>query len=159
MSSNRISVSVVVASVVAIASIANSERFIPKPYMPTPQDVPTIGYGSTVNPDTGKKIRMTDPPINEAIAKRWLVKDIGMFEREMRKCVKVPVTQSEWDAYTSLTYNIGALGFCRSTLVKKLNAMDYKGACAQILRWDRQKGKVLRGLTNRRKTEYKMCTG
>ena len=49
------------------------------------------------------------------------------------------------------------LHYC--TLVRKLNAMDYAGACAQILRWDRQKGRVLRGLTNRRKAEYKMCVG
>ena len=127
--------------------------------MPTPQDVPTIGYGSTVNPDTGKKIRLTDPSINEATAKRWLIKDVRKFEREMRGCVKVPVTQGEWDAYTSLAYNIGSFNFCHSTLVRKLNAMDYAGACAQILRWDRQKGRVLRGLTNRRKAEYKMCVG
>ena len=159
MSSNRILVSAVVASVVAIASIASSERFIPKPYMPTPQDVPTIGYGSTVNPDTGKKIRLTDPPISEPTAKRWLIKDVRRFEREMRGCVKVPVTQGEWDAYTSLAYNIGSFNFCHSTLVRKLNAMDYAGACEQILRWDRQKGKVLRGLTIRRKSEYKVCVG
>ena len=140
-----------------IGSIAVFERFVPKPYMPTPQDVPTIGYGSTVNPDTGKKIRLSDPPISEPTAKRWLIKDVRKFEREMRGCVKVPVTQGEWDAYTSLAYNIGSFNFCHSTLVRKLNTMDYAGACAQILRWDRQKGRALRGLTIRRKAEYKMC--
>ena len=159
MSNNRLLVSVAVASVVAIASIASSERFVSKPYMPTHQDVPTAGYGTTVNPDTGKKIRLSDPPISEPTAKRWLIKDVRKFEREMRGCVKVPVTQGEWDAYTSLAYNIGSFNFCHSTLVRKLNTMDYAGACEQILKWDRQKGKVLRGLTNRRKAEYKMCTG
>lgn len=69
----------------------------------------------------------------------------------------VPLTQGEFDAYVSLTYNIGAGAFCKSTLVKRLNAGDYAGACAEIKRWDKMGGKVLRGLTARREREYQMC--
>lgn len=155
----RVTVSVVAASAALILSIATHEKFVAQPYMPTPQDVPTVGYGTTVNPDTGKPVRLTDPRIDEVTAKRWLMKDVAKTESQMRRCVRVPVTQSEWDAYTSLAYNIGAAAFCGSTLVRKLNAGDYVGACAQILRWDKQKGRVLRGLTRRRKAEYQMCIG
>lgn len=147
------------ASVLIISMIAGYEFFVPTVYMPTPQDVPTQGYGTTINPDTGKPIRMTDRRIDEATAKRWLLVDVNKTESKMRQCVRVPVTQGEWDAYTSLAYNIGTGAFCGSTLVRKLNAGDYIGACKQILRWDRQKGRVLRGLTNRRNAEYKLCMG
>ena len=65
----------------------------------------------------------------------------------------------EFSAFVSLTYNIGEGAFCRSTLVKKLNAGDYEGACKEILRWDRFQGKPLRGLTLRRQDEYRQCMG
>ena len=155
----RTIVTAMAASAVIIFGIATHERFVPTPYMPTPQDVPTQGYGTTVNPDTGKRVRLSDPHIDESTAKRWLIKDVQTVEAGMRRCVKVPVYQHEWDAYTSLTYNIGVGAFCGSTLVRRLNAGDYAGACRQILRWDRQKGRVLRGLTKRRQAEYKLCTG
>lgn len=159
MENNRILVSIITASTLLIGMVAGYEKYVPNPYMPTPQDVPTIGYGTTVNPDTGKQIRMTDRRIDEATAKRWLMTDVAKYEARMRKCVRVPVTQGEWDAYTSLAYNIGTGAFCGSTLVRKLNAGDYAGACKQILRWDKQKGRVLRGLTKRRNAEYKLCVG
>jgi len=156
---HRLLVSVVTASALLIGMVAGYEKYVPTVYMPTPQDVPTVGYGTTVNPDTGKPIRMTDRRIDEATAKRWLMKDVAKTESKMRQCVRVPVTQGEWDAYVSLTYNIGVSAFCGSTLVRKLNAGDYADACKQILRWDKQKGRVLRGLTKRRQQEYALCTG
>jgi len=159
MENNRILVSIITASTLLIGMVAGYERYVPSVYMPTPQDVPTQGYGTTVNPDTGKPIRMTDRRIDEATAKLWLMKDVAKTEAKMRQCVRVPVTQGEWDAYTSLAYNIGTGAFCGSTLVRKLNAGDYAGACKQILRWDKQNGRVLRGLTKRRQQEYSMCMG
>ena len=67
--------------------------------------------------------------------------------------------QHEFDAYVSLTYNIGASAFCSSTLTKQLNAGDYAGACREILRWDKFKGQPLPGLTKRRQSEYQQCIG
>jgi lysozyme len=61
--------------------------------------------------------------------------------------------------YISLSYNIGTGAFCKSTLVKKLNAGDYIGACNQILLWDKYQGKPLAGLTKRRQEENKKCLG
>jgi lysozyme len=67
--------------------------------------------------------------------------------------------QYEFDAYVSLTYNIGPTAFCNSTLVKKLLAYDYEAACKEILKWDHFKGKPLKGLTLRRQREYNLCIG
>lgn len=73
------------------------------------------------------------------------------------QCVNVKLSQGEYEAYASLAYNIGTGSFCKSTLVKKLNAEDRAGACKEILRWDRAGGKQVRGLTNRRKAENQKC--
>ena len=78
---------------------------------------------------------------------------------DIRQCIKVPLYQHEFDAYVSLAYNIGAKNFCGSTLIRKLNAGDYAGACSEIKRWDKAGGKTLPGLTKRRHQEYQMCMG
>ena len=85
--------------------------------------------------------------------------DVGKFEGALKRCVKVPLFQHEYDAYLSLSYNIGSGAFCGSTLVRKLNAQDYAGACMEILKWDKFKGAALPGLSDRRKQEFKQCKG
>jgi lysozyme len=67
--------------------------------------------------------------------------------------------QREWDAVISWSFNIGSKAACDSTLVKKLKAQDYDGACAELLRWDKFQGKPLAGLTKRRQAEYQQCMG
>ena len=73
------------------------------------------------------------------------------------RCVSVPLTQNELDAYVSFAYNVGTANFCRSTMARKLNAGDYAGACAELRRWVYFKGKVLPGLVSRREDEYRRC--
>lgn len=82
-------------------------------------------------------------------------------QQALVKAIKVPVSQEEFDAYSSLAYNIGVSAFRSSTLLKLLNQGQYEAACAQILRWDKARvNGVLRpvkGLTTRRKKEYNLC--
>lgn len=156
---NRNAISGLVVSALLLLGIATHEGFVSKPYIPVPGDVPTIGYGTTVKAD-GTPVRMTDAPMTRAQAMEALRFDVSSkFEKGVKKCVKVPLYQYEYDAYVSLSYNIGVGGFCGSTIVKKLNRGDYAGACRGILNWDYFKGRKLRGLTNRRRAEYKMCVG
>jgi lysozyme len=117
-----------------------------------PGDVPTIGFGTT----GGVKMGDTITP-GKALGRA--LTDIQKFEGAIKQCVTVPLHQHEYDSYLSLAYNVGSGAFCRSTLVKKLNAFDYAGACQQILVWDKFKGQPLRGLTLRRQAEYKQCMG
>ena len=139
----------------AVSLIAYFEGFRGDAYLPTKNDVPTIGYGQTHYSD-GKKVRLGET-ITEGEAREELTKLVKKYSVSIDKCIKVPLKQNEYDAYLSLAYNIGSGAFCRSTLIKKLNAKDYKGACDQILVWKYQKGKVLKGLENRRKKEYEKC--
>jgi lysozyme len=147
----RIQVAALSASAVALVGLAVHEGYRENAYLDI-VGVPTIGYGTT----EGVKIGDRTDPIK---ALERALSDMQKFEGAIKQCVNVPLHQHEYDAYLSLSYNIGSGAFCRSTLVRKLNAGDYKGACDQILRWDRAGGKVVRGLTIRREKEHKQCLG
>ena len=149
---NRRAVASLTLSAAALVGIVMSESYTDRAVIPVPGDVPTIGFGTTEGVKLGDKIT---PPV---ALKRALV-DVQRFEGALKACVTAPLSQGEYDAYLQLSYNIGSGAFCRSTLVRKLNALDYAGACEQILVWDKFKGKPLRGLTLRRQREYQECIG
>ena len=137
-------------SAVALVGLLLSEDYVGKAMIPVPGDVPTIGFGTT---DGVKLGDTTTPP--KALARA--LTDVQKFEGALRQCVKVPLSQNEYDAYLQLSYNIGSSAFCNSTLVRRLNVYDYAGACSAIKSWDKFKGKPLRGLTLRREREYQLC--
>jgi lysozyme len=149
---DRKAIAGIVLSASALVGIALHEGYSDRAYTPVPGDVPTIGFGTTGGVKPGDTIT---PP--KALVRA--LTDIQKFEGAVKKCVTVPLAQNEYDAYIALSYNIGSGAFCGSTLVRKLNAGDYDGACKQILVWDKFKGKPLRGLTIRRQEEYKQCMG
>lgn len=153
----RKSIIAIVVSTAGIGGIALHEGFRENAYIPIPGDKVTIGYGSTTYED-GSKVKMGDK-ITRQKAEELLGNKVNMFERQVKSCVKVPLAQNEYDAFVSLTYNIGGQAFCSSTLVKKLNTYDYEGACNEILKWDKFRGKPLPGLTKRRQQENKQCLG
>jgi lysozyme len=92
-----------------------------------------------------------------------LGQDIKTADGAVTKLVTVKLTDGERQAYTDFVFNLGAGSFAGSTLLKKLNAGDHKGACLQLLVWN--KGRVngtlvvLPGLDKRRKAEYALCSG
>jgi lysozyme len=143
-------------SAAALVGIAVNEGYRGEAYHATPHEkaagISTIGFGTTEGVRPGDKITP-----ERALGRK--LADVQKFEGALKTCVRVPLHQYEYDAYISLSYNIGSGAFCRSTLVRLLNAGDYARACAQILRWNRQNGQVLRGLTTRRQQEYLRCTG
>lgn len=153
----RKSIITLAVSAAGLGGIAIHEGYKGTAYIPVPGDVPTIGYGSTTYTD-GSKVKLGDK-VTRKEAVDLLGNKVSMFERQVKACVKVPLAQNEYDAFVSLTYNIGGQAFCNSTLVKRLNAYDYEGACSEILKWDKFRGKPLLGLTKRRTQEYKQCLG
>jgi len=138
-----------------ITGVATHEGFRDKAYRPVPTDVLTLGHGYTLRED-GTPIREGDTITLEQ-SKSRLRKELMSYRIRISECIKVPVTENQADAFTSLSFNIGTSAFCKSTLVRKLNLYDYQGACQEILRWDKFQGKPLKGLTNRRKEENKLC--
>jgi len=128
---NRSLIAVLVLSAAGLVGIAVDEsytqRAVPDPVKGVA--VPTIGFGTT-----GPDVHMGDsttPP--KALGR--LLTDAQKFEGALKRCVKVPLHQHEYDAYVNLSYNIGDAAFCGSTLVKRLNVLNYAGACDAILQW------------------------
>jgi lysozyme len=72
-------------------------------------------------------------------------------------CIKVPIPNASRAAFTSFAYNAGPTAFCTSTMVRKLNAGDLAGACAELSRWTLAAGKPLPGLVKRRAAERALC--
>lgn len=153
----RTVIAALVLSAGGLIGIASHEGYRGEAYIPVPGDVPTIGFGSTTNSD-GSRVA-PNQRTNPVAALKRLGEHVEVFEEAVKRCAPVPMHQYEFDAYVSLTYNIGSNAFCKSTLVKKLNSYDYDGACKEILKWDKFKGNSLPGLTKRRTEEYKICTG
>lgn len=132
--------------------IKSFEGFRAHPYMPTNDDVPTIGYGTTIYPN-GKPVKLNDDAISEAVALEYLANDVDPCESAIHLYVKVALTQNQFDALVSFIYNVGSTAFRKSTLLRLLNTGDYKGAADQLLRWNKQGIKTLAGLTRRREAE------
>ena len=148
----RIAAGLLALSASGLVGIALSEGYRGKAYDDS-TGVQTIGFGTTAGVRPGDTIT-----VERALMR--LADDVGAYERQVRACIgDVPLFQREWDAFVSLAYNIGTGAFCGSTLVRKLKALDYAGACAEILRWNRAGGREMQGLTIRRQREFRQCTG
>lgn len=140
-------------SAAALVGIAVSEGYREKAYVPVAGDKATVGFGDTHNVKAGDR---TDPV--RALIR--LSEHTERFQKDLKRCIgDVPMYQHEWDAINQWAYNIGTTAACQSTLVRKLQARDYAGACKELLRWDRFGGKPLKGLTARRQQEYRLCMG
>ena len=111
----------------------------------------TIGYGWT-QPVDGKPIR-AGMTIKQETAERLMKTGLVSYESDVSRLVKVGLTQGQFDALVSFTYNLGARSLSTSTLLRKLNAGDYAGAADEFLRWNKAGGKVLNGLTRLREAE------
>ena len=148
----RLAVAGLSLSAVGLLTIAKWEGFSDKAYIPVPGDVPTIGFGSTEGVKMGDTIT-----VPKAIER--LYRDTEKAESAIGRCVKVPLSQGEFDAFTSFAFNVGTEAFCSSTLVKKLNQGDYAGACAELKRWVYVDGRKVQGLVTRREAEFRLCMG
>ena len=72
-------------------------------------------------------------------------------------CITAPLTEGQKAAFVSFAFNVGNKAFCGSTLVRKANAGDLAGACAELSRWTYAGGRQLPGLIKRRAAEREMC--
>lgn len=158
----RIALASLSLSAAALVGMAIHEGYRGDAYHATPDEaargISTIGFGTTRNPD-GSPVAPGQRTTPER-ALVTLLADATRFERDLKACIgDVPMHQYEWDAIVSWAYNVGTGAACGSTLVRKLRAGDYPGACRELLRWDKQSGRTLPGLTRRRQDEYRKCMG
>jgi len=151
MSRVRVAATSLAISGAVLVGIAVHEGYVGHTYL-DPVGIPTIGFGET----QGVKPGQTTTPTRALVQ---LLDSANSIAKGMVACIRVPLYQHEYDAYLSFSYNVGYGAFCRSTLVKKLNAGEYEAACAELKKWVYAGGKVLPGLVTRREKEYKLCMG
>lgn len=114
--------------------------------------VPTICYGHTEGVQIGDTA-------TEAECKEQLTEEIQEYWNAVDVIVVKPMEPWQHIAFTSLSYNIGLQAFKNSTLVRYANSGNMPAACLEILRWNKDNGKVVQGLVNRREAEFKICIG
>lgn len=134
-----------VVSAAGLVGITQHEGKVNKAYL-DPIGIVTICVGHTLTAKLGQV--KTDAQCQEL-----LQKDTAFAEAGVKRYVKQPITQTQYDQLVSLTFNVGVGNLAKSTLVRKLNAGDCKGAAAEFSRWNRAGGQVLPGLTKRRADE------
>lgn len=111
-----------------------------------PAGIWTIGYGHTGTVQSGMSISYDK-------AEELLRQDLQRFEKAVKTLVRVPLSQNQFDALVSFTYNVGAKALGDSTLLSLLNQKKYLPASDQFLRWTKANGKSLPGLVLRRNEE------
>ena len=109
----------------------------------------TIGYGHTKTAHEGRLII-------KSTADRLLAEDLVEFEKYIDTLVKVPLTQNQFDALVSWTFNLGPGNLKESTMLRKLNYGDYESVPEEMRRWNKAGGEVLEGLVRRREAEAEL---
>lgn len=129
--------------------ICRFEGFSPIIYM-CPAGYPTIGYGHLIT--EANKEQFLDG-VNEDEALDLLRQDVAVAERAVLRLITVPLTQGQFDALVSFTFNLGAGALQRSTLRRKVNREDHADVPAELGKWVWAGGRKLKGLVKRRATE------
>lgn len=107
----------------------------------------TIGWGHTgSNVTPGLEITSEQ-------AEAFLSEDLAPAEWAVSTLVKVELTDNQFAALVSFTFNVGVTAFKNSTLLKKLNSGDYNSVPSELMKWTKSKGQQMTGLVNRRSAE------
>jgi lysozyme len=114
-----------------------------------------VGIITACTGHTGPELKMGQTYTRQQ-CEEMLYKDLAKHADAL-SCVRAPLTDGQRAAFLSFAFNVGDDAFCRSTLVRKANAGDINGACAELSRWTYASGKQLPGLVRRRAAERQLC--
>jgi lysozyme len=113
----------------------------------------SIGLGHQIQPN---EVETLKGPLNEEQIKKLFKEDLEKIRFSMNKVIKVPINKNQQLALFSIRYNIGQGAFNDSTLLRKLNQNDFKGAELEFSKWRIFEGKINQGLVNRRELERQL---
>ena len=146
----RIGVSLAAGAIsIATAVVTYYEGYHPTAYH-DPVGIPTICYGHTATVRMGQTL-------SQAECTALLEEDLGDAFATIDRRAQVDLPPPTRAALASFVYNVGEGNFARSTLLRKLNRGDLRGACHELSRWVYADGRKLNGLVKRRATERELC--
>ena len=137
------------AAALVVPLVMQYEGTIPKTYRDP------VGILTACTGHTGPELRMGQTFTRQQ-CEDMLFSDLEKHATAL-DCVKRPLTDGQKAAFLSFAFNVGNGAFCKSTMVRKANAGDMPGACAELSRWVYAGGKQLSGLVKRRAAEREMC--
>ena len=129
---NRILVAGLGLSAAAFIGLVTDEGYTDRAVVPTINDRPTVGFGSTFH-ESGAPVRMGDTttPVRALIkAQAHIAKEESVFRESLPG---VALHQSEYDLYVDFVYQYGTGAWLKSSMRRALLAGDYRGACDALL--------------------------
>ena len=160
----RTAIGALVLSAAGLIGLVSHEGYRDRAYAPIPGDRPTVGFGSTFNPD-GSPVKMGDT-VTPQKALRMSLAHIGKDELQLKRCVTGTLSQQEYDILVDFAYWRGSGGACRSEVVKAINRGDYVASCNAYLNLDSRRatgkdcslpGSGCRGVWLRAQDRHKKC--
>ncbi len=111
--------------------------------------VRTVCYGET---------RVEMRRYSDAECRALLTKGLEQFAAPVIRCTPILADKPyQLAAATSLAYNVGTGAYCRSTVARRFNAGNIKGACDAFMMWTKVGVRTVQGLVNRRRDERALC--
>ena len=158
-------VAVLAVSASTFVGITLSEDYVGTAMIPTKNDRPTVGFGSTFRED-GTPVQMGDkitPPKALARTLAHIQKD----EVGIKKCVTSPLSQREYDVMVDFAYQYGVTRLCGSVIVREANKQNYEASCKGYLEYKKSGGfdcsipgnRICAGVWERNKRRYNKCLG
>ena len=148
-----------------IDNIKKDEGVRQRPYQ-CPALLWTVGVGHVIDPNHAKVPLAQrkalpipagwDRVVSMEEIDEILRKDLARFEQGVSRLITAPLTQGQFDALVSFSFNVGLGNLQNSTLRMKVNRQEYEAAAQQFLVWTKAGGKVLPGLVKRRTHEKEM---
>ena len=135
-------------SPIGLDLIKRFEGFSALPYL-CPAWILTIGYGHVLLPAERANLLQVD----DAMAQQLLITDVRFAEMAVRRYIHHPLSQNQFDALVSFTFNVGAGALQRSSLRRVINRADEEAIARQWMRWVWGGGRKLNGLARRRAAE------
>lgn len=110
----------------------------------------TVCYGETKGVKRGDHYTVAE-------CKAMLIKSLEKYAAGIEACVKVPMTDGQFIAFTSFAYNVGVSAACNSSVVRQTNQGNKRAGCDALMKWNKAAGITFPGLTRRRAAERKYC--
>ena len=118
-----------------------------------PAGLLTVGYGHLCRREEGYRLGQA---ISKQTADELLRRDVCYAEDAVRRLVKVPLSQNQFDALVSFVFNLGETTFRKSSVLRNLNANNFERAMFWLSKYTFADKKKLNGLIRRRKAEIEL---